>query len=434
MTLRQSLANVSSWFDRHGLARHRTVVGRADKHLIDFQDLVNRYSFAEHAARADRYFGTLDLRSPVARKPFASPHEAADLCAGIANLLPGLLLFPGARVLDFGAGTCWMSRVLALLRCEVTAVDVSRKALEVGERLIRSDALGDQLSVEFVPLDGPELPFEDESFDRVVCFDALHHVPNQHGAIREFARVLRNGGIAALHEPGPTHSRSSQSQYEMRMYDVVEADVHVERLIETAYLAGFSNAELAVYNSRSIKANIDDFNLFLANPRDSSVGRRLNAHTAAEFENRRTFFLQKGNPLDHMDSRSSFGLLADIDIVASVEEGGTRMRGVISNSGSNTWRPSFSGSGGVNIGVHLHAAEGKLINADYARFAVSSDRVSPGQHRAVEISIPHPSGLDRFELVIDLVSEGVMWFEIGGGTARRFVVELGDAPSVERIV
>ena len=108
---------------------------------IDFRDVVARYSFAEHAARADHYFAALDLSSPVARKPFASPHEAAELCVGVAALLPDLLLFPGARVLDFGAGTCWMSRLLAMLGCHVTAVDVSRKALALGEALIRGDAL-----------------------------------------------------------------------------------------------------------------------------------------------------------------------------------------------------------------------------------------------------------------------------------------------------
>ena len=103
---------------------------------IDFRAIVEKYSFEEHARRADKYFATLDLASPVARKPFASPHEAAELCAGIAAILPDLMLFPGVRILDFGAGTCWMSRLLAMLGCNVTAVDVSRKALEVGDKFL----------------------------------------------------------------------------------------------------------------------------------------------------------------------------------------------------------------------------------------------------------------------------------------------------------
>jgi 2-polyprenyl-3-methyl-5-hydroxy-6-metoxy-1,4-benzoquinol methylase len=170
-------ANPFRFLRPRGAAQDQSASKRADDGtgLVDFRALVSRYSFAEHAARADRYFSSLDLSSPVARKPFASPMEASELCGGLAVLLPNLMLFPGARVLDFGAGTCWMTRVLALLGCEVTAVDVSRKALAVGEQLVRSDTLGRELKVDFVPLDGPELPFADVTFDRVVCFDALHH-------------------------------------------------------------------------------------------------------------------------------------------------------------------------------------------------------------------------------------------------------------------
>lgn len=424
MNLLQSIHRMRPWLGRPAHKQKPPATGADDKNLIDFRDIVSRYTFTEHAARADKYFSTIDSNSPVARKPFAAPAEAAELCAGLAALLPNLMLFSGARVLDFGAGTCWMARLLASLGCEVTAVDVSRKALELGERLIRSDALGDRLNVKFVPLDGPALPFADGAFDRVICFDALHHVPDQQAAIHEFARVLTDGGIAALHEPGPAHSRSSQSQYEMRMFDVIEADVHVEKLIEAAYTAGFTGAELAVYAS-PIQTDLDGFNEFLANPKDSLVGRRFVAQTATGLENRRTFFLTKGDAQANMDSRSPFGLLADIEVSASPDDSHTKIQGSIANIGSNTWRPSFTGVGAVNIGVHLHAADGQLINGDYARFALSTDRVLPGQARAVDVSIPNPPGLDEFELVIDLVAEGVAWFEIVGGAPARFRMRLG---------
>jgi SAM-dependent methyltransferase len=400
--------------------------------MIDYRDIVARYDFAKHAQRADQYFSKLDLQSPVARKPFASPAEAAELCAGLASLLPDLLLFPGARVLDFGAGTCWMARLLALLGCEVTAVDVSRKALEIGERLIRADALGDQLKVSFVPLTGPELPFADGTFDRVVCFDALHHVPDQRKAIAEFARVLVDGGIAALHEPGPTHSRSPQSQWEMRMHDVIEADVHVESLFEAARTAGFTRTELAVYGTRIIKSDLGAFNAFISEPGTSPIARQLVAQTAAGLENRRTCFLYKGDPLASMDSRSPLGLLASIDVSAELVDGHTRVHGTIANTGMTAWVPSFRGIGEVNIGVHTHGGDGRLIDANYARFPLSSDRVRPGEKRDVDFLIPHPQGETQFELVIDLVAERVSWFEIAGGTPARFKVSLEPNAAVRR--
>jgi 2-polyprenyl-3-methyl-5-hydroxy-6-metoxy-1,4-benzoquinol methylase len=393
--------------------------------LIDFRDLVDKYSFAEHAARADKYFSTLDLDSPVARKPFASPHEAAELCAGIAAILPDLMLFPTVRVLDFGAGTCWMSRLLALVGCEVTAVDVSRKALEVGEKLIRSDPLASKLKVDFVALEGADLPFADNSFDRVVCFDALHHVPRQEHAISEFARVLRPGGIAALHEPGPSHSRSSQSQYEMRMYDVIEADVHVENLIAAGKAAGFTYAEMAIYSSRAVKSDVEGFNKFLARPYLSKIGMTLARHIASEQINRRTFFLGKGDPIAHLDSRSTHGLRAAIDLHAEPSPDGTAFTGRIVNTGSTTWLPSFDGLGSVNIGVHLHDREGRLVNADYFRGRVSDEPVAAATRVPVHFEIPNPDGMDQFELVIDLVSEGIIWFEVCGSPVLRFAISTG---------
>ena len=49
-----------------------------------------------------------------------------------------------------------------------------------------------------------QMPFESESFDIVVCFSVLHHIPNVSTVINEMLRVLRPGGYALLREP--THS------------------------------------------------------------------------------------------------------------------------------------------------------------------------------------------------------------------------------------
>jgi ubiquinone/menaquinone biosynthesis C-methylase UbiE len=38
------------------------------------------------------------------------------------------------------------------------------------------------------------LPFQDDSFDAVICSDAFHHFRDQEAAVREMARVVRPGG------------------------------------------------------------------------------------------------------------------------------------------------------------------------------------------------------------------------------------------------
>ena len=60
-----------------------------------------------------------------------------------------------------------------------------------------------------------------------MCLDAFHHVPNPGLVLAELSRVLKEGGIAGFAEPGPEHSKSPQSQYEMKTFKVVENDVNV---------------------------------------------------------------------------------------------------------------------------------------------------------------------------------------------------------------
>jgi SAM-dependent methyltransferase len=54
------------------------------------------------------------------------------------------------------------------------------------------------------------MPFDDASFDLIVCFSVLHHIPNVSTVIREMHRVLKPGGSVLLREP--THSMGDWRQ------------------------------------------------------------------------------------------------------------------------------------------------------------------------------------------------------------------------------
>ena len=45
------------------------------------------------------------------------------------------------------------------------------------------------------------MPFEDESFDAVICLEVLEHVANPFRAVKEIARVIKPGGILMLTTP-----------------------------------------------------------------------------------------------------------------------------------------------------------------------------------------------------------------------------------------
>ncbi|GAB6182253.1 class I SAM-dependent methyltransferase [Desulfotomaculum defluvii] len=45
------------------------------------------------------------------------------------------------------------------------------------------------------------LPFENQSFDLVLCLDVLEHLPNEQSALKELIRVVRPGGILTFSVP-----------------------------------------------------------------------------------------------------------------------------------------------------------------------------------------------------------------------------------------
>ena len=96
-------------------------------------------------------------------------------------------------VLEIGPGYGVTTRWLLEQGGRVTAVEVDPD-LTAGLRA----SLGDRVDVRTG--DGADLPFPEASFDAVVCFTMLHHVPSarqQDRLFAEAARVLRPGGAFA---------------------------------------------------------------------------------------------------------------------------------------------------------------------------------------------------------------------------------------------
>lgn len=76
----------------------------------------------------------------------------------------------------------------------LTGIDLSPQMLAVARQ--RAQRL--HLAVALREADAQSLPFDDESFDTVVCTLALCGIPNDRAAIAEMKRVLRPGGRLLL--------------------------------------------------------------------------------------------------------------------------------------------------------------------------------------------------------------------------------------------
>jgi SAM-dependent methyltransferase len=94
-----------------------------------------------------------------------------------------------ASVLDWGAGPGHLTYLLEHLGLATTYLDFDYDYPAF--KLALSRLKGEKRFIE----DPVKLPFEDSSFDAVVSFGVLEHVPDPPGSVGEVMRVLRPGGI-----------------------------------------------------------------------------------------------------------------------------------------------------------------------------------------------------------------------------------------------
>ena len=119
----------------------------------------------------------------------------------------------GLRVLDAGCGPGLYAEELLARGAEVVGFDANDSMLALAKQ-----RLGDRVSLRRAIL-GEPLPFEDASFDLVLCALAIHHAADRPLAFREFFRVLRPGGVAVVSTQHPTADwlRKGGSYFETRI-------------------------------------------------------------------------------------------------------------------------------------------------------------------------------------------------------------------------
>lgn len=102
----------------------------------------------------------------------------------------------GKRVLDIGCATGYGSAMLKEKGAkEVVGVDISSRALNIARRHHQSAGLS------FLEHDVQRLPFPDGSFDVIIAFEVIEHLPKYHDFVVECRRVLKPGGIIFCSTP-----------------------------------------------------------------------------------------------------------------------------------------------------------------------------------------------------------------------------------------
>lgn len=111
-------------------------------------------------------------------------------------------LEPGCRVLDAGCGSGRHLRELAK-RPGLQIVGIDRNPKDVADALSSLEQMPDALSHDYLvsQADITALPFENESFDCVICSEVLEHIPEHEKALSELVRVLKPDGHLVVSVP-----------------------------------------------------------------------------------------------------------------------------------------------------------------------------------------------------------------------------------------
>jgi ubiquinone/menaquinone biosynthesis C-methylase UbiE len=144
-------------------------------------------------------------------------------------------LEPKHRILDCGGASSIFSFYLASLGCQVDTVDIDWRKAGIVQN---ANYVAKEMNWNMVNHEAnmANLPFEDQTFDRIFSICVLEHLPykDQIAAIKEMSRVLTKGGIIGLtFDYGPCAS-------EEKFSDVNELN---ERIISTSQLSIYGNRD-----------------------------------------------------------------------------------------------------------------------------------------------------------------------------------------------
>ncbi len=378
--------------------------------LIDPKALIERLGIDALNRNSDDYYKRQPNLDYLLGKPFANGLHTAQLLVRLGLIIENMRLGRGMKILDFGAGTCWIAKSFWQMGCSVVATDVSEEALKLGRRLFEEFPVPAKppCNWETRLFDGKAIPLADEEADRIVCFDTFHHVPNQKTVIQEFYRVLRYGGCIALNEPLGPHSSTPDSQNEMRKYGVLENDLNMEALRDAFMDAGF---ESPIFKVAATPEYSLDFEEWLQCREGQAPPSMMDAIKNFQ-RNSGVFFFQKGPILS--DSRQGEGLSHNLscdDRPRKMTVGKPQPFAVsVRNTGSARWlNQNEQHFGVVHIASRLLDFETRELVIDNSRFRIP-EQIEPGEAFEGEIPIA-PKKPGRYWLKLDLVAERVCWFE-----------------------
>jgi len=129
---------------------------------------------------------------------YRTPENARYYDMAIQYIADSLESSDTLSLLDAGCGICDYSLRLAKRNFKITAVDFSESVLKRAADNIKAQGFQDKISLQRENL--LALSFADETYDCILCWGVLMHIPEVRQAMAELVRVLKPGGTLVISE------------------------------------------------------------------------------------------------------------------------------------------------------------------------------------------------------------------------------------------
>jgi SAM-dependent methyltransferase len=115
--------------------------------------------------------------------------------------LAWLDLAPTAHALEVGCGSGGPALFLARTTgAQVTGVDVDEHGVAQANRMAQKLGMAERAHFQQADASQP-LPFENATFDAILCIDAINHLSNRLAVLRDWRRMLKPGGHMLFTDP-----------------------------------------------------------------------------------------------------------------------------------------------------------------------------------------------------------------------------------------
>lgn len=197
---------------------------------------------------------------------------------GNQSVLSENLVLDKLEVVDVGSGAGDLVRYMTAQGARVTGLECGALQLEKARSYPLS---GGEVYIEGV---GQDMPFADASFDALIFFKSLHHVPTEHmaAALDEARRVVRPAGTVYVAEP---IAAGSGFELHAPIDDETSVRTAAYEAIKSAVSRGFTQVREIFYQTVYHYADFDAFKeeMIRIEP------RRRDLFTALEGDLRMTF-------------------------------------------------------------------------------------------------------------------------------------------------